>query len=89
MNIADNPNVVDIMFHAPDYKVDLDTLEIIRRAPETATEAAAEEMATEATEREALGSDSARPAKWLLAVTGIAVAGSVVLAGALWRSRQS
>jgi hypothetical protein len=91
MNIAGNPNVVDIMYHADRYRVDLNTLEIVPR-PGVPTEAAVEEFATgtPATDTaEASVSSSTRSATWLLVVTGIAIAGSAALAGALWRSRQS
>lgn len=90
MNIADNPNVVDIMFHAPDYRVDLNTLEIVPR-PGTPRETAPEEIAAEsnaAEVAETAGPDSREPATWLLAVTGIAIAGTAILATAFWRSRQ-
>ena len=77
MNIASNPDVADIMFHFPDYKVDLDTLEIVRRAPQAATEAAEDEPAA------SLGSDSGEPPTWLPAVTGAAIAGAITMAAAL------
>ncbi len=83
MNIAGNPDVVDIMFHAPDYRVDVGTLEIVRRAPDSATEAAGDRSS------ELAGSGSGDHPSWLLVVIGVAFAGSVGMAGAIWRSRQS
>lgn len=96
MNIAGHPNVVDIMFHADRYRVDLNTLEIVSRGPPAETQPPAARMAATSTP-ERNSSEAASPGgngdngipAAILVLTGIAAAGVVSLVAGLWRSTRS